>query len=80
MQKNGIEKCKFQKGENNSRKANENNLERGTGDKWRTIEKTRASWKKTHITCGKPLQEKQLGKREHAICSTNRENKSALTE
>jgi hypothetical protein len=60
--------------------ANENNLERGTGDKWRTIEKTRASWKKTHITCGKPLQEKQLGKREHAICSTNRENKSALTE
>ena len=53
--KNGIEKCKFQKGEANNCKtnalnnvslreatvANEDNLERGTGDKWRTIGKNK---------------------------------------
>ena len=53
--KNGIEKCKFQKGETNNCKtnalnnvslredtvANEDNLERGTGDKWRTIGKNK---------------------------------------
>ena len=53
--KNANEKCKFQKGENNSCKtnalnnvslredtvANEDNLERGTGDKWRTIGKNK---------------------------------------
>ena len=53
--KKGIEECKFQKGENNSCKtnalnnvslkedtvANEDNLERGTGDKWRTIGKNK---------------------------------------
>ena len=55
LQKNGIEKCKFQKGENNNCKtnalnnvslredtvANEDNLGRGTGDKWRTIGKNK---------------------------------------
>ena len=91
--KNGIEKCKFQKGENNNCKtnalnnvslredtvANEDNLKEAQVTNAEPLERTRASWKKTHITCGKTLREMRPGKREHGTCSTNRNNKSAWT-
>ena len=91
--KNGIEKCKFQKGENNNCKtnalnnvslredtvANEDNLKEAQVTNAEHLERTRASWKKTHITCGKTLREMRPGKREHGTCSTNRNNKSAWT-
>ena len=62
LQKKGIEECKFQKGETNNCKtnelnnvglredtvANEDNLERGTGDKWRTVEKKQGQVGRKH--------------------------------
>ena len=60
--KNGFEKYKFQRGYTNNCKtnewnnvglredtvANEDNLERGTGDKWRTIGKKRGQMGRKH--------------------------------
>jgi hypothetical protein len=79
LQKNGIEKCKFQKGENNSRKANENNLERGTGDKWRTIGKNKGKLEEDTHNLWKNIAKNATLEKGTCHMQHNRNNKSTWT-